>query len=180
MAPMTVTMTNGTRSPKNRASNERSSPGQPDRGRPNYDASRLTGSGLSTGSRTLRRAQRASRGRRHDLVREPDAGNPHVRFDERRLETEPRGGVRHRHRTATPSTYRHRASRRLYPPPANNPLWPRLLGKCPTADPAYPAGPEVVDPRKSACDAHCTRPERSRKWLRQPMVRQIEGQSVTA
>ena len=57
--------------------------------------------------------------RRHDLVREPDAGNLHVRFDERRLETEPWRGVRHRHRrkppgTATPSAYRHRASRRLY------------------------------------------------------------------
>ena len=42
-----------------------------------------------------------------------------VRFDERRLETEPWRGVRHRHRrkppgTATPSAYRHRASRRLY------------------------------------------------------------------
>ena len=39
--------------------------------------------------------------------------------DERRLETELRRGVRHRHRrkppgTATPSAYRHRASRRLY------------------------------------------------------------------
>ena len=35
--------------------------------------------------------------------------------------------MRHRHRrkppaTATPSAYRHRASRRLYPPPANNPV----------------------------------------------------------
>ena len=27
--------------------------------------------------------RRAFRGRRHDLVRKPDAGNPHVRFDER-------------------------------------------------------------------------------------------------
>ena len=46
--------------------------------------------------------------------------------DERRLETEPRRGVRHRHRESRrqqlpPSAYRHRASRRLYPPPANNP-----------------------------------------------------------
>ncbi len=32
------------------------------------------------------------------LVREPDAGDPHVRFDERRLETESWRGVRHRHR----------------------------------------------------------------------------------
>ncbi len=31
--------------------------------------------------------QAAFRGRRHDLVRKPDAGNPHVRFDERGLET---------------------------------------------------------------------------------------------
>ena len=44
---------------------------------------------------------------------------------------------------------------------------------------AYPAGAEVVDPRKSASGAHCTRPDRSRKWLRQPVVRQIEGHSVT-
>ena len=31
----------------------------------------------------------AFRARRHDLVRKPDAGNPHVRFDERGLETWP-------------------------------------------------------------------------------------------
>ena len=48
-----------------------------------------------------------------------DAGKLHVRFDERRLETESWRGVRHRHRrkppaTATPCAYRHRASRRLY------------------------------------------------------------------
>ena len=30
-------------------------------------------------------------------VGEPDAGNPHVRFDERELETESRIGLRHRH-----------------------------------------------------------------------------------
>ena len=30
-------------------------------------------------------------------VREPDAGNPQVRFDERRRETEPRPRLRHRH-----------------------------------------------------------------------------------
>ena len=80
-------------------------------------------SGKSTGSPALRRIRRAFRGRRHDLVREPDAGNPHVRFDERRLETESWRGVRHRHRrkppaTATPCAYRHRASRRLYKVPA--------------------------------------------------------------
>ena len=69
--------------------------------------------------KALGRARRAFRGRRHDLVREPDAGKLHVRFDERRLETESWRGVRHRHRrkppaTATPCAYRHRASRRLY------------------------------------------------------------------
>ena len=42
-------------------------------------------------------ARRAFRGRRHDLVREPDAGKLPVPFDERRLETEPRREVRHRH-----------------------------------------------------------------------------------
>ena len=45
-------------------------------------------------------------------VREPEAGDPHVRFDERRRETEPGSRLRHRHfrqkppATATPSTYR--------------------------------------------------------------------------
>ena len=63
---------------------------------------------------------RVFRGRRHDLVREPDAENSHVRFDERRLETEPWQGLRHRLRAKAagngypPSAYRHRASRRLY------------------------------------------------------------------
>ena len=33
-------------------------------------------------STALRRRPRACRGRRHDLVGKPDAGNPHVRFDE--------------------------------------------------------------------------------------------------
>ncbi len=63
----------------------------------NLCASRTSDSGQSTGSRALPRERRAIRERRHDLVREPDAGDPHVRFDERRLETEPRRGVRHRH-----------------------------------------------------------------------------------
>ena len=35
-------------------------------------------------SSALRSERPAFRGRRHDLVRKPDAGNPHVRFDERR------------------------------------------------------------------------------------------------
>src|SRR5689334_10754280 len=53
-------------------------------------------------------------------VREPDAGDPQVRFDERRWETEPGSRLRHRRirrkppETATPSTYSHRARRRLY------------------------------------------------------------------
>ena len=38
------------------------------------------------------------------LVREPDAGDPHVRFDERRLETESRRGVRHRPRAKAAGT----------------------------------------------------------------------------
>ncbi len=47
----------------------------------------------------------ASRGRQHDitLVRKPDAGNPHVRFDERGVETER-------------LTSRNRATPRVHPP----------------------------------------------------------------
>ena len=82
-------------------------------------ASRSCGCRLNTASRALVDVRRAFRGRKHDLVREPDAGDLHVRFDERRLETESRRGVRHRHRrkspgTVTPCAYHHRASRRLY------------------------------------------------------------------
>ena len=40
----------------------------------------------------------AFRGRRHDLVGKPDAGDPHVRFDERGEETRLRCGMRHRRR----------------------------------------------------------------------------------
>ena len=62
------------------------------------------------------RERRAFRGRRHDLVREPDAGDPHVRFDERRLETESWRGVRHRHRAkAAGNSYPH-------PPTATAPV----------------------------------------------------------
>ena len=56
-----------------------------------------------------------------EAVREPDAGDPQVRFDERRWETELRPRLRHRQSRrkpqaiATPSTYVHRARRRLYP-----------------------------------------------------------------
>ena len=42
---------------------------------------------MNTTSLTLPRERPAFRGRRHDLVREPDAGKPQVRFDERELET---------------------------------------------------------------------------------------------
>ena len=41
---------------------------------------RMSGSGKSTGSPALPCVLRVFRGRRHDLVREPDAGNPHVRL----------------------------------------------------------------------------------------------------
>jgi hypothetical protein len=50
----------------------------------------------------------------------PDAVAPHVRFDERRLETEPRSEMRHRHLAKAAgqqqllATYSHRASRRLF------------------------------------------------------------------
>ena len=54
-------------------------------------------------------------------VGEPDAGKPHVRFDERRGETESRDGLRHRRvpkgagQRLLPVTCRHRAPLRLYP-----------------------------------------------------------------
>ena len=55
----------------------------------------------------------------HDPTGEPSAVNPPARFGERRLETEPRRGVRHRHcesrrQQLPPSAYRYRASCRLY------------------------------------------------------------------
>ena len=64
----------------------------------------------------------------HDPTGEPDAVNPPVRFGERRLETEPWRGVRHRHcescrEQLPPSAYRYRASRRLYPFPQPTPTW---------------------------------------------------------
>ena len=55
-------------------------------------------------SRASNCERRAFRGRRHDLVREPDAGDLHVRIDERRLETGLWRGVRHRHRRKPPAT----------------------------------------------------------------------------
>jgi len=54
-------------------------------------------------------------------VGEPDAGNPHVRFDEREVETEHgRRILRHRGGNPDPEVSRsltHRATSRLYPPP---------------------------------------------------------------
>ncbi len=53
-------------------------------------------------------------------IGEPDAVTPHVRFDERGMETESWNGLRHRHSdesrrpTATPRSYNHRAIPRLY------------------------------------------------------------------
>ena len=53
------------------------------------------------------------------LVREPDAGDLHVRFDERDVETELRRGysgtARRKGRQQTNRTYCHRATSRLYP-----------------------------------------------------------------
>ena len=113
-------------------------------------------------SRALRRIWRAFRGRRHDLVREADAGNPHVRFDERRLESESWRGVRHRPRAKAhrerlpPSAYRHRASRGLCKAPGSaseapsprsivrhgNAFWVTNLGRPPAYD-----EPAVLTPR---------------------------------
>ena len=55
----------------------------------------------------------------HDPTGEPSAGKPPAGFGERRLETEPWRGVRHRHcesrrKRLPPSAYRYRASCRLY------------------------------------------------------------------
>ena len=44
---------------------------------------------MTMASLSCRQGPWAFRMRRHDLVRKPDAGNPHVRFDERGLETRP-------------------------------------------------------------------------------------------
>ncbi len=57
------------------------SPRRPDTGR--RCASRTRGCTTATASLTCRNRLWAFRGRRHDLVRKPDAGEPHVRFDER-------------------------------------------------------------------------------------------------
>ncbi len=75
--------------------------------------------------------------RRHPVPEEPRHFSPFLPSVEEdgatasghpvRLETKPRRGVRHRNRrkppaTATPFAYRHRASRRLYPPCRTRPL----------------------------------------------------------
>ena len=79
-------------------------------------------------SRASNCERRAFRGRRHDLVREPDAGDLHVRIDERRLETGLWRGVRHRHRRKPPATatpYRLPLPRQLptLPFSATDPSW---------------------------------------------------------
>ena len=61
-----------------------------------YVRFRTCGYGLSSALYTLYRGRPASRGRRHDRDREPDAGNPHVRFNERGEETWLGVGLRHR------------------------------------------------------------------------------------
>ena len=50
-------------------------------------ASRMSGSGMSMGSPALSSERHAFGGRRHDLVREPGAGDQHAGFDERGEET---------------------------------------------------------------------------------------------
>ena len=79
----------------------------------------------------------------HDPTGEPDAVNPPVRFGERRLETEPWRGVRHRHcksrrQQLPPSAYRYRASRRLYPFPQPTPA-------CSGGEPAARCSPQGDD-----------------------------------
>ncbi len=60
----------------------------------------------------------ASRAQARCLVREPDAGNLHVRFDERDVETEPwrdySGTAKRKGRKQTNRTYSNRATSRLY------------------------------------------------------------------
>ena len=84
---------------------------------------------------------------------------PHGRFDERRLETEPRRGVKHRHRESRrqqlpPSAYRHRASRRLYPADRHY-----VQGQVPLRFQAAPGREctHVPTPRKANLLGGCTR-----------------------
>ena len=77
---------------------------------------RRMGQPLNSGKRQA--LQVASQALRLCLVREPDAGNPPVRFDERDVETELRRGysgtARRKGRQQTNRTYCHRATSRLY------------------------------------------------------------------
>ena len=88
----------------------------------------MSGCGTTTASPDWYREQHAFRGRRHDLVREPGAGNRHAGFDERGEETWLRWRLRHRQvrkppATATPSTYGRRASSRLHNDLQESPLF---------------------------------------------------------
>lgn len=80
----------------------------------------MSTSTISWDSYSCRNSRRGFRGRRHDSVREPDALEAHVRFDERDVET----GfmvrtVRHRQSkeaaTDMPDLQNYRATSRLYP-----------------------------------------------------------------
>ncbi|AYN25676.1 hypothetical protein D8682_00920 (plasmid) [Buttiauxella sp. 3AFRM03] len=79
----------------------------------------MSTSTISWDSSSCRSSRRGFRGRRHDSVREPDALEAHVRFDERGVET----GfmvrtVRHRQSkeaaTDMPDLQNYRATSRLY------------------------------------------------------------------
>jgi len=59
------------------------------------------------------------------FVREPDAGNPHVRFDERAVETERTTPPRHRSTPQSCLADRHSSGRR-----PRRPLWPIQCGLC--------------------------------------------------
>ena len=88
-------------------------------------------------SSALRSERLAFRGRRHDLVRKPDAGSPHVRFDERR-----RGN-------AAAARIEAPAKRRK---PAGNGYSPRLRQGAPPSDSTLPSGP-----RSSTAAIKCSR-----------------------
>ena len=65
------------------------------------------------------------------LVREPSAGDPHARFDERDVETELwrsySGTARRKRRKQTNWTYGHRVTSRLYPDPTQRAgIWPAI------------------------------------------------------
>ena len=105
----------------------------------------------------------ASRGRRHEvLLREPDAGNPPVRFDERDVETEPP---------------RHRATSRLYPVFASSSCdpvfaffswlsrfyWHSLLGRLRSCD---ILSPSQVEDKNESCYPNDFGPERTRRTRR--------------